>query len=387
MFRQLFSLAAAVAMFAGSASAQLQLNELFVSMSGSDTTEFLEIRGPAGTPLTGYMLCIVEGDGPSNFGVLDDAIDLSAGTIGASGLYTVGNAAVVPAVDQVVPGTQDLFENGTETIYLIQTSNVAYVVGLLGTDIRTTPGSGTQTVFAAPPAGTTITIVDSAAIIDNVADMVFDNAPAFGPDGTFMPAGIVRCGDAPFSWNAQFLNFNTTTTAGYVDISPTTANPNCGLSTGTSFCPGDGTGTACPCANNSPVGNNEGCLNSLGLGGKLVASGSASLANDTVVLTGTQMPNSSALYFQGTNQQGGGAGATFGDGLRCAGGSITRLGTKSNVAGASQYPAAGDPSVSVRGLVTVPGVRTYQVWYRNAANFCTASTFNLSNGWEITWGS
>jgi hypothetical protein len=25
------------------------------------------------------------------------------------------------------------------------------------------------------------------------------------------------------------------------------------------------------------------------------------------------------------------------------------------------------------------------VWYRNAAVFCTASTFNLSNGLQVTW--
>jgi hypothetical protein len=41
--------------------------------------------------------------------------------------------------------------------------------------------------------------------------------------------------------------------------------------------------------------------------------------------------------------------------------------------------------VSVRGLITTPGTRTYQVWYRNSAAFCTASTFNLTNGVEITW--
>jgi len=41
--------------------------------------------------------------------------------------------------------------------------------------------------------------------------------------------------------------------------------------------------------------------------------------------------------------------------------------------------------VSVKGLITAPGTRTYQVWYRNAAAFCTASTFNLSNGVSIVW--
>ena len=47
--------------------------------------------------------------------------------------------------------------------------------------------------------------------------------------------------------------------------------------------------------------------------------------------------------------------------------------------------AVFDPSVSVKGLITAPGTRTYQVWYRNAAAFCTASTFNLSNGVSIVW--
>ncbi len=161
----------------------------------------------------------------------------------------------------------------------------------------------------------------------------------------------------------------------------------CGVPTvGTPFCFGDGTGTACPCANNSTVGNNEGCLHSLGTGGKLTATGVASLAADTVTLLGTLMPNSSALYFQGTTQQTGGNGAAFGDGKRCAGGNTVRLKTVQNVAGASQYPQAGDASVSVKGLVTVPGTRTYQVWFRNAAAFCTAATFNLTGGLEIPWG-
>jgi hypothetical protein len=95
--------------------------------------------------------------------------------------------------------------------------------------------------------------------------------------------------------------------------------------------------------------------------------------------------SSSVLYFQGTTQVGGGGGAAFGDGLRCAGGAVVRLGTKMNVGGASQYPAAGDLSVSVRGQVTTPGTRQYQVWYRNAAAFCQPDTYNLTNGLTIVW--
>ncbi len=155
--------------------------------------------------------------------------------------------------------------------------------------------------------------------------------------------------------------------------------------TGTPICFGDGSGTACPCANNSAVGDEVGCLNSFGQGGKLIGNGSPSVSADSLSLQGSQMPNSSALYFQGTTSIGGGAGVVFGDGLRCAGGSVIRLGTKANTAGASQYPVGVDQPVSVRGLCTAGNVRVYQVWYRNAAAFCTISTFNLTNGLSITW--
>jgi hypothetical protein len=154
---------------------------------------------------------------------------------------------------------------------------------------------------------------------------------------------------------------------------------------GTPFCAGDGSAAPCPCANSSPVGSQSGCLSSLGTGGKLVATGTPSLASDTLVLEGNGMPNSSALYFQGTQQLNGGAGVVFGDGLRCAGGPILRLGVTTNVAGASHYPGVGGIPVSIRGQIGTPGVRTYQVWYRNAAPFCSASTFNLTNGWSTTW--
>jgi hypothetical protein len=112
----------------------------------------------------------------------------------------------------------------------------------------------------------------------------------------------------------------------------------------------------------------------------------ASLGNDTCVLAGTGMPNSAALYFQGTDRLNNGAGVVFGDGLRCVGGTIVRLATKQNGAGFSQYPSAGDPPISVRGGIVTPGMRRYQVWYRNAnPAFCTAATYNLTNAVEVTW--
>jgi hypothetical protein len=150
---------------------------------------------------------------------------------------------------------------------------------------------------------------------------------------------------------------------------------------GTAYCFGDGTAAvACPCGNAGVAGN--GCASSINANGaNLNGAGNASISADSLVLTGSGMPNSNALYFQGTTQ----IAAAFGDGLRCAGGTIIRLGTKLNTAGTSSYPVAGDLSVSVRGNVAAPGVRNYQAWYRNAAAFCTPSTFNLTNGYSVTW--
>jgi hypothetical protein len=124
----------------------------------------------------------------------------------------------------------------------------------------------------------------------------------------------------------------------------------------TLFCFGDGSGTACPCGNASPPGSQSGCANSIvASGGSLRASGVPVVSADNLLLTGSEMPNSSALCFQGTAQQSAGAGAVFGDGLRCAGGATVRLGTKTNVAGTSHDPASGDLVVSVRGAVPVLG--------------------------------
>jgi hypothetical protein len=57
-----------------------------------------------------------------------------------------------------------------------------------------------------------------------------------------------------------------------------------------------------------------------------------------------------------------------------------------NAAGTAVFPTAGDPSVSARGNVPIDGgSRSYQVWYRNNAVFCTSATYNLTNGVRIDW--
>jgi len=86
-----------------------------------------------------------------------------------------------------------------------------------------------------------------------------------------------------------------------------------------------------------------------------------------------------------------GAGSVFGDGLRCAAGTVIRLGTKMSAAGFASYASGnvgnvGDVAISIRGAIPGAGeTRHYQGWFRNAAAFCTADAFNLTNGLTVTW--
>jgi hypothetical protein len=65
-----------------------------------------------------------------------------------------------------------------------------------------------------------------------------------------------------------------------------------------------------------------------------------------------------------------------------------RLGVRASSNGASKFGAADGTGdlVSVKGaLPPAGGLRHYQLWYRDAASYCTSSTFNLTNGLSIAW--
>lgn len=185
-------------------------------------------------------------------------------------------------------------------------------------------------------------------------------------------------------------NFSATTT---INISGTFTVTETGTTCATPvtyFCFGDGTGLACPCANNGAVGN--GCANSLNAnGGNLTASGIASVSGDTWTISGSGIPNGPGLYYQALNQLGGGNGVLFGDGIRCIGGTVIRLGIVTAAGNASSYPSPNPPAVnaipiSVKGFNAAGDVRNYQLWYRDSTiGFCTANVFNLTNAVNVTW--
>jgi hypothetical protein len=103
------------------------------------------------------------------------------------------------------------------------------------------------------------------------------------------------------------------------------------------------------------------------------------------VLTATDV-SGPGLFFQGTAS--GGAGVPFGDGLLCLGGAFVRMGVVFPTGSAASYPGGLTPNpIHIAGGPIVSGdVRHYQVWYRDAVPFCTAATFNLTQGLTVTWG-
>jgi hypothetical protein len=152
---------------------------------------------------------------------------------------------------------------------------------------------------------------------------------------------------------------------------------------GTAYCFGDGSGTACPCDNDSAVGAGQGCANSLGVGAAMAATGTNSVGADDIVFTTVNMrPNQPALVFVGENAVNGGDGVVFGDGLRCAGGTVLRFDVMlPNAQGTANW----GPGLQPTGGWSAGDTRRFQTWYRDPGGSPCGNNFNLSNGYEVSF--
>ncbi len=232
-------------------------------------------------------------------------------------------------------------------------------------NINTCPGSLTSnTKLVAYPAGGCPT--------DGSALACSEDSCGAGADLSFFATGgltyLIQVGDSLSSpgigWGVMEISFS---------------NPEPGI--GTCFCD-SGIGA---CGNPGAFGN--GCANgSDPNGANLVGGGSATLGQDTLVLMASGLaPSQPGLYFQGNVLIGGGTGATFGDGLRCAGQNVIRLGVAmASASGTSNTGNFAQP-ISVKGGVSAGELRHYQLWYRDPAGTLCGSSFNLTNAYSIQW--
>ncbi len=148
--------------------------------------------------------------------------------------------------------------------------------------------------------------------------------------------------------------------------------------TGNPYCFGGGAGVPCPCENSGGPG--AGCLNSSGLGARLMAGGTPdSSSGDFVLVASGTVPFQPGLFFQGTQRTNNGLGLPFGNGLRCVGGVVTRIQVRLSDGFGNSHTTA-----QIQGPSS--GMRFYQLWYRDPlAPAPCAWNENLSNGLDVFW--
>jgi len=158
--------------------------------------------------------------------------------------------------------------------------------------------------------------------------------------------------------------------------------------------PGAAGVSACPCAN-PPAGGGRGCNNSAGTGGASIqASGSNSLSAPTLALTSAgEPPSATSILLQGSALDA--TGASFGQGVRCAGGALKRLYVKVAAGGSVTLPdfAAGALDIPTRSAnlgdpIGAGQHRWYLVYYRDPVVLggCpSTSTFNATNTADVLW--
>lgn len=225
---------------------------------------------------------------------------------------------------------------------------------------------------------------------DTVTDIV-----SIATDGTQANG---NCMDSAISADGRYVGF-------YSDASTLVANDTGGLfdmfvhdvaAAGvTTFChPGVAGVVSCPCSN-PPSTLSRGCNNSAGTGGATLTAGGVAYVNaDTLVFyTTAELASATSVVIQGDASIA--AGTVFGQGVRCVGGNLLRLYTKTASSGSITAPdfSVSDPTVSARSAAlggTLSGgmTRYYFVEYRDSTVLggCpSSSTFNASGCVLVTW--
>jgi len=118
--------------------------------------------------------------------------------------------------------------------------------------------------------------------------------------------------------------------------------------------------------------------NSVGAGVVMGASGSTSItANDLVLSAAGAPPSQFGLFYFGPNQ----ISVPFGEGVRCAGGGIVRIGVANSGAGGVFTKALDHTTLAPGNEILAGETQNFQCWYRDPSG--GPSGFNFSDGLEV----
>lgn len=137
-------------------------------------------------------------------------------------------------------------------------------------------------------------------------------------------------------------------------------------------------GETCPCGNDDPV---RGCAGSTGFGAALVACGSASVALDDLAFGASGMAaDQPTMLFRARDALNAGDGYSFGDGLRCAGVEVKRLGVRyADPAGGAGW----GPGLATLGEWNAGDTFHFQVLYRDLVASPCGALFNTTHALEV----
>uniref|UniRef100_A0A832MLZ5 Lamin tail domain-containing protein n=1 Tax=Eiseniibacteriota bacterium TaxID=2212470 RepID=A0A832MLZ5_UNCEI len=182
----------ALGLVAGVASAQPQLNEIRVDQSGTDVDEYVEFAGAPGASLAGHHLLVIGDTGSSGTcGVLEAVINLGAYSIQADGYFALRYSSGTPLLTGYDATLAGSFENSDNLTFLLVTG---YSGPAVGGDLDTNDDG----VLDSTPW---TTLVDAVGIWEGTTpncttDEYLYTSTVVGPDGTFAPGHVYRCGNA-----------------------------------------------------------------------------------------------------------------------------------------------------------------------------------------------
>ncbi|MBL8857116.1 MAG: hypothetical protein JNL28_01245 [Planctomycetes bacterium] len=288
------------------------------------------------------------------------------------GLYPYDtNAATTGAEGQVTTSS------GCGSTPLVQDLWFTYTPTRTGSLTITTCGQ-----FAGPSYQTSkMRIYSGAGCPSSGAAVLCHTNVCSGSDGSYVIYGFT-CWEPITIQLGNYVNHPTLAASGYLLVHE--SGLLCSTQT-TKFCASDPLGATCvACGNNGGVG--RGCANSSFVqGAQLSSYGAASTVADTLVLSAYDITGP-GLFFQANALFS--SPASFGDGMLCANAGLIRLGIVIPTGFQASYPSgSGSVPIHLSGGPLSPGdTKHYQCWYRDSVVFCTAATFNMTQGLTLTWG-
>ncbi len=239
----------------------------------------------------------------------------------------------------------------------------------------------------------------------NDTPQIFGPAPSHDGNGCQPGKNVIKC--VPPGLCSGWVDACSVGSTGDWQVHVVYRRVDCSNGPGLTYCVGTGGGvsgcTPCPCGNNAFPGSEGGCLNSNFRSGEILATGTASVSNDTMHFDAKGLTsNSFAVLVSGDNQlpamgpcpPGSGVQSATLDGLRCTGGGLLRHGSRASDAMGMIGMTTngwGPPNAPVGGIIAASGfvsgqTRHFQIFYRETATAGCMTGQNTSNAVTITFG-